>query len=96
MKIVTDSNFTLYAAHYYESPFPDTKEFNEDLKRIIYIKRLFNMYIDKGELKERLILNHLIVLYNVFGEHATPMLFLKLKGYEPLLKSFLLHLYLQG
>lgn len=89
MNTVTDSNFLLYAAHFYDSPFPNTEEFQEDLKRIVYIKRLFNSYNERGEMKERLILNHLIVLYNMFGDHATPMLFLKLKGYESLLKTFL-------
>lgn len=89
MNIVTDSNFFIYAAHHYDSPFPNTEEFQEDLKRIVYIKRLFNIYMERGELKERLILNHLIILYNMFGDSATPMLFLKLKGYESLLKTFL-------
>lgn len=89
MNNVSETNFLLYAAHYYDSPFPNTEEFQEDLKRIVYVKRLFNAYNDKGELKERLILNHLIILYNMFGEHATPMLFLKLRGYESLLKTFL-------
>lgn len=86
---LTEANFLLYAAQHYDSVFPDTVEFYEDLKRIVYIKRLFNMYTEKNELKHRLIINHLIVLYNVFGDHATPMLFLKLEGYEVLLKTFL-------
>lgn len=92
MNNVTDSNFLIYAAHYYDSPFPNTEEFQEDLKRIVYIKRLFNAYLERGELKERLILNHLIILYNMFGDHATPMLFLKLKGYESLLKTFIAYI----
>lgn len=87
--IPTDSNFLEYAALHYEAPFPDIEEFQEDLKRIIYIKRLFNAYADGQALKERLILNHLVILYNVFSVHATPMLFLKLKDHQILLKTFL-------
>lgn len=86
---LTEANFVLYAAQHYDSPFPDDIEFQEDLKRIIYIKRLFNAYQEGSPLKERLILNHLIVVYNMFGEHATPMLFFKLQGHEILLKTFL-------
>lgn len=89
---LTDSNYVLYAAQHYDNPFPDTVEFNEDLKRIVYLKRLFNLYQDKGELRERLILNHLVILYNMFGIHLTPMLFLKLEGYESILKTFLSYL----
>lgn len=86
---INDVNFLLYAAKHYDSPFPDTLEFYEDLKRIVYIKRLFNIYVEKKDLKERLVLNHLIILYNVFGYHVTPMLFLKLQGHESILKTFL-------
>ena len=68
----------------------DTAEFLDDLKRFKYIKRLFVKYEESGDLKERLILNHLIILYNVFDDAATPMLFLKLKGYYHLLKPFLI------
>lgn len=86
---VTETNYIIYAAKHYDSLFPDTLEFNEDLKRVVYLKRLFNVYKETGEVKDRLILNHLIVLFNMFGEHATPMLFLKLKGHERTLKTFL-------
>lgn len=89
---VNEANFVLFAAQHYDSLFPDTIEFYEDLKRIVYIKRLFNMYLDKGELKERLIINHLVVLYNVFGENASHMLFLKLKDHHSLLKTFLTYM----
>ncbi|QIG70642.1 hypothetical protein EVB91_086 [Rhizobium phage RHph_I1_18] len=89
---LTDSNFLEYAASHYDAVFPDPDEFNEDLKRLVYIKRLFNSYRQHGELKERLILNHLIILYNMFGTHATQMLFLKLDGYESILKTFLIYL----
>ena len=69
------------------------EEFQEDIKRIKYIKRLFNRYLTNGELKERLILNHIIILYNVFGIDATRILFYKMdeKCYS-LLKTFLVYL----
>lgn len=87
---LTDANFIIYAAKHYDNPQCfDTEEFYDDLKRFKYIKRLFNRYELTGELKERLVLNHIVVLYNVFGPHATRMLFLKLKGYYSFLKPFL-------
>ena len=77
MKTLDDSNFLLYAASNYDNPqCYDTDEFYDDLKRFKYLKRLFNRYKETGELKERLILNHLIVIYNVFGPMpATRLLF---------------------
>lgn len=86
-----DSNFILYAAKYYDNPqCYDTVEFYEDLKRFKYIKRLINRYVKRGELKERLILNHVIALNNMFGPYATVnMLFLKLEGMEQHIKPFL-------
>lgn len=87
---IDDSNFLVFAAKYYENTCYDTAEFLDDLKRFKYLKRLFVKYEESDELKERLILNHLIILYNVFNDAATPMLFLKLKGYYHLLKPFLI------
>jgi hypothetical protein len=89
-----ESNFLLYAAKHYDNPSCfDTIEFYEDLNRFKYIKRLFSRYEETGELKERLILNHIIILYNLFGTvAATRMLFLKLKGHYHLLKPFLVFL----
>lgn len=87
---LTEANFLLFAAKHYDNIFYDTLEFQEDLKRFAYIKRLFNQYRRGGELKERLILNHLVVIYNMWPVGATPMLFVKLKGYEDLLKTFLI------
>lgn len=86
-----ETNFMLYAAKNYDNPQCfDTVEFYEDLKHFKYIKRLFNKYIDNGDLKERLILNHLVIIYNMFGvEASTRMLFFKLRGYEECLKPFL-------
>ena len=86
-----ETNFMLYAAKHYENPHCyDTLEFYDDLNRFKYIKRLFNRYEETGELKDRLIINHLTILYNIFGaEPTTRMLFLKLKGHYHMLKPFL-------
>ena len=72
----------------------DIEEFYDDLKKIKYIKRLFNIYKNNGQLKERLILNHLIVFYNVFPIQAgTRILFYKIeKDFWPMLKTFLIFL----
>jgi hypothetical protein len=87
-----NSNFLLYAAKHYDNPQCfDTKEFYDDLKRFKYLKRLFNRYKETGELKERLIINHLQILYNLFGIDATTrMLFLALKKHRECLKPFLI------
>ena len=89
-----ETNFLLYAARHYENPqCYDTIEFYDDLKRVKYIRRLFNIYQESGELKERLILNHIIILYNVFGViPATRMLFFKLYEHKEQLKPFLVFL----
>jgi hypothetical protein len=93
MNQLDDSNFMLYAASNYDNPqCYDTGEFYDDLKRFKYLKRLFNRYKETGELKERLILNHLVVIFNVFGPMpATRLLFFKLVGYYDLLKPFLMY-----
>ena len=76
---LTDDNFMLYAMKCYDSPNAIMSEFEEDLKRIKYIKRLIKRYKTTGELKERLILNHIIILSNVFGtRNAVRMLFFRL------------------
>lgn len=87
-----ESNFLLYAARHYDNPQCfDTIEFYEDLKRFKYIKRLFNRYIEEGDLKERLVLNHIVILFNLFGVvPATRMLFLKCRGQESQLAPFLI------
>lgn len=88
---IDESNFVLYAAKHYDNPQCfDTLEFYEDLSRFKYIKRLFNRYEECGELKERLILNHLTILYNVFGPVTTKMLFFKLNSHLHLLKPFII------
>lgn len=88
---LTEQNFSLFAAQSYNNPScMDVLEFQEDLNRIKYLKRLFKRYNEKGDLKERLVINHLIVIYNVFErEAATRMLVMKLDGYLHYLKPFL-------
>ena len=89
--MISDENFILYAAAHYDNPqCYDINEFEEDLKRFKYIKRLLNKYIEYGDLKERLILNHIISLNNVFDPQVTAkMLFFKLEGYETYIAPFL-------
>ena len=84
----------MFAAHNYTNPHcEDISEFHDDLNRIKYIKRLFKKYSNDGELRERLILNQLVVLYNVFEHHAlTAMLVHKLDEYLSFLKPFLFYL----
>ena len=91
---IDESNALLYAAKCYDNPQCfDTVEFYEDLNRFKYVKRLFNKYEETGELKERLILNHITVLSNVFGAvGATKLLLLKCKNQYPLIVPFLLML----
>ena len=86
-----DSNFLLYAAkHYDNKQCYDTVEFYEDLNHFKYLKRLFKKYKETNDLKERLIVNHLVTLYNLFGpEPTTRMLFVKLSEYKSELKPFL-------
>lgn len=85
----------MYAIKNYDNPQCEgEKEFEDDLKRFKYIKRLLRRYYDTGVLKERLLLNHLIVLNNVFSiEAATTLLLYKIQpAYWPALKSFLIYL----
>ena len=76
---LTDNNFILYAMHHYDNPqCHSLEEFEEDLKKFLYLKKLLSRYKVNGDLRERLILNHIIVLYNIFGDAATRMLFHKI------------------
>lgn len=86
-----ESNFVLYAAKYYDNPQCfDTQEFLEDLNRFRYIKRLLSRYKESGELNERLILNHIITIYNVFGSvPATRMFFFKLHNMHKEISPFI-------
>jgi len=90
-----DNNFLNYAMRHYDNPeCKSINEFQEDINRTKYIKRLFRKYASTGELRERLLLNHIIILYNVFGiEAATKILFYKLEEeFWPILKTFLVYL----
>jgi hypothetical protein len=91
---LTDENFLMYAVKAYTSPHCIMSEFEGDLKRTKYLKRLFRRYKVTKSLKERLILNHLILVYNVFGvEHATRILFFKIDEQDyDVLKTFLIYL----
>jgi hypothetical protein len=91
--ILTESTFLLFASKYYDNPnCADIVEFDEDLKRFQYLRKLFGRYRQDNDLKERLILNHLIVIYNIFGPEATNMLFMKLHDYHEYLKPFVEYL----
>ena len=92
---INSSNVVMYAIRHYNNPQCEgEKEFEDDLKRFKYIKRLLRKYHDTGILKERLLLNHLIVLHNVFGTTAcvTLLLYKIQKEYWSVLKSFLIFL----
>ena len=91
---LNDSNFMLFCAkHYDNSKYVSTEEFYEDLSRIKYIKKLITRYTQDNDLKERLILNHIIVLNNCFGPEAlNKILYLKLKDQMKYVKPFLIML----
>ena len=91
---LNENNYILFAIKYYENPQSVTMEdFESDLKRIRYVKRLLKRYKHTGELKTHLILNHLIILFNVFNDAAVPLLFYNLEEeLWPSIKSFLLFL----
>jgi hypothetical protein len=91
---LTSENIMLYAMKIYDKPNCIMSEFKEDMKRFNYLKRLFRRYRKIGEIKERLVLNHLVVLYNVFGAEAlTRMLFFKMsKDDQSIVKTYLLFL----
>ena len=88
---LTEENFLIFCAKIYDNPaMHSTTEFIEDLDRIKYIKKLITRYLDTGELKERLILNHIITLHNCFGDQLAKILFLKLENHYHLIKPFLI------
>ena len=92
---LNEKNFLLYAMKEYNNPqCTEVEEFNDDFKKIKYIKRLLNQYVSEGVLKERLLLNHIIVFYNVFPPAAaTRILFFKIEEkFWPILKPFLFYL----
>jgi hypothetical protein len=91
---LNENNFLLYAMHHYDNPqCHSVQEFEEDLKKFLYLKKLLGRYKNNGELRERLILNHIIVLYNIFGDAATRMLFYKIdESCWDVLTTFLIYL----
>ena len=92
---LNEGNFLMYSMKEYNNiQCVDIEEYYDDLKKIKYIKRLFNIYKNDGQLKERLILNHLITWYNVFPIQAgTRILFYKIEEhFWPMLKTFLIFL----
>jgi|TARA_R110000782_G_scaffold236462_1_gene322582 hypothetical protein len=90
---LNEDTFVIFAAKCYDmKKVASVDEFYDDLKRIQYVKRLFKRYDETGELKTRLILNHMIVLYNCFGASATPMIFMKLHEYHKYVAPFALML----
>ena len=91
---LTEDNFLLFAIKNYENPQAVTKEdFDKDLNHFKYIKRLLKRYKNTGQLKTHLLLNHFIILYNIFGEATTPMMFFKIEeDLWPSMKTFIMFL----
>lgn len=89
--VLTDQNFLLYCAKHYDNVHcHSTEEFNDDVRRIKYVKKLLTRYMKTGDLQEHLILNHIVTIMNLFGvEHGIRILFLKLGDRLHLLKPFL-------
>lgn len=92
--MLTEDNFFNYALqHYDNSQCYSIDEFNDDLKRFLYLKKLFSRYKNELDLKENLIINHIVVIYNIFGDEATNMLFFKIdEEYWDALVTFLVFL----
>ena len=92
--VLTNDNYMLFAMKHYDNPQSVTyDDFQEDMMRFKYLKRLFGRNVKSGVLRNHLILNHLIVLFNVFGEAAIPLLIFKIEmEYWSIMKSYLLYL----
>ena len=90
---LNEKNHLMFAIKYYENPHSVTiDDFMEDMKKFKYLKRLLKRYIKTGVLRTNLILNHLIVLFNVFGEGTLPLLMYKLeREYWSVLKTFVIY-----
>ena len=88
---LNEDNYILFAIKYYDNPQAITKEdFFEDLSRFKYIKKLLRRYVKSGELKTTLLINHFIIVFNVFNDAALPLLFFKIeKELWPLVKTFI-------
>ena len=91
---LNEKNFLLFAIKYYQNPQAVTREdFDKDLNHFKYIKRLLKRYKNNGELRSHLLINHFIILYNIFGEATTPMLFYKIETeYWDVVKTFIVFL----
>ena len=91
---LNDGNFLLFAIQNYDNPQAVTKEdFDKDLNHFKYIKRLLKRYKNTGQLKTHLLINHFIVLYNIFGDATTPMLFYKIEDdLWDVMKTFIIFL----
>jgi hypothetical protein len=91
---LNEDNFLLFAIKHYENPQAVTKEdFDRDLNHFKYIKRLLRRYKNTGVLKTHLLINHFIILYNIFGDATTPMLFFKIdKDLWSSMKTFIIFL----
>lgn len=91
---LTENTFIQIAMHWYDNiQCTSIEEFEEDLKRFVYLRKLFVRYLENNDLRERLILNHLIILHNVFGIITPELLFFKMdKQYWGILATFMLYL----
>ena len=91
---ITRANVNMFAIRHYDNPHCESEaEFHDDMKRFKYIKRLLKKYKVDGVIKERLLLNHIIIIFNCWQDAAIPMLFHKIDNhYWPYLKSFLMYL----
>ena len=91
---LNEDNYILFAIKYYDNPQAVTKDdFFEDLSRFKYIKKLLRRYVKSGELKTTLLINHFIIVFNVFNDAALPLLFYKIESqYWPILKAFMVFL----
>ncbi len=90
MTLVTHENFQLVAAKHYDDIAATDLDFQEDMRRFLLIKRLLNSYRKTGDLKYRLILNHIIIIMNVFGDAGPSLIFHELYDYLPEIAPFLI------
>jgi hypothetical protein len=91
---LNEDNYILFAIKHYENPHSVTKEdFFDDLKKFKLIKKIFKKYISDGKINIKLLINHFLILYNVFGEATTPLLFYKIDPeYWNLIKTTIIYL----
>ena len=94
IETLNEKNYLMFAIKHYDNPQSVTvDDFMEDMKKFKYLKRLLKRYLKTGILRVNLILNHLIILFNVFGEATIPLLMFKLEEeYYALIKTFLVYL----